>query len=348
MALNSVCSSWANFPERPTPQYSIIQAWDDLIQKWCLDERLPLLIRQSRSPRGVVVSHVTGRCMVPVDNSTAVWVFAQAIRKITFTVQEIAELLQRDQIPIAMVLKTSERNQARYRCKLQKADNLNQAGWYVAHKKSVGLNTSKDLTTIPLQILVDHFRAFLSPANMFLVPKELSGLGELPEMITAVSLADKNRWGFTDGADSLTSTGEPSLKCPTIPLPLVGERHANHDDRQFPLCVQKLSEEQASRLKLRRWIFNDASNRIYSCAVPITECPCNIRLSWKRDADAQVHLVGYFRLDLKELLDKGFIREDSKSGYVRVNMLRDDRGRILLQVSSSGPEIVLGEVKGFF
>ena len=62
------------------------------------------------------------------------------------------------------------------------APNLNQLGYTVRHITHVGLRR------VPLQErteieLVVHSLLFLSPVNMFVVPKEYAGLSELPEFI---------------------------------------------------------------------------------------------------------------------------------------------------------------------
>ena len=45
------------------------------------------------------------------------------------------------------------------------------------------LNKKVDLTNVPVEELEEHFIKFLSPSNMFLIPKRLGGLGEIPQVI---------------------------------------------------------------------------------------------------------------------------------------------------------------------
>jgi hypothetical protein len=53
--------------------------------------------------------------------------------------------------------------------------------------RRIGLGGRDPLKHRHLLDLKLHFRDFLSPSNMFLVPKALGGLGELPQFIEALS-----------------------------------------------------------------------------------------------------------------------------------------------------------------
>ncbi len=93
---------------------------------------------------------------------------------------------ERDQIPVALALEKSEKGVATYKCCLPGRGNLNKRGWKLCHIEGVGLLERKETGELPIEKLEDRFRKLLSPRNMFVVPKDRSGLGELPEMIAAV------------------------------------------------------------------------------------------------------------------------------------------------------------------
>jgi hypothetical protein len=99
------------------------------------------------------------------------------------SLDEVKAMLAGDKIPIAMVMKAIERPGATYRCTRQTVEGPNARGWKVAHIRDVGLGYTCELERLPLSVLRDHFVRFLSPANMFLVPKAYAGVAETPEFI---------------------------------------------------------------------------------------------------------------------------------------------------------------------
>jgi hypothetical protein len=98
--------------------------------------------------------------------------------------QEIDEMARADQIPVAMALTAEEKETATYQCIMARVpQNLNALGWKVCHIDKVSLGHRGRLETCNLGTIVDRFRRFLSPSNMFVVPKAWAGLGELPEVV---------------------------------------------------------------------------------------------------------------------------------------------------------------------
>ena len=84
-----------------------------------------------------------------------------------------------------MVLKGHEKKTARLIATLAKRDNLNVAGWKLAHIEPIGLQKLQpDVCSI--ERLQRHLVSFLSPSNMFAVPKQWAGLGEVPEFVVAI------------------------------------------------------------------------------------------------------------------------------------------------------------------
>jgi hypothetical protein len=87
-----------------------------------------------------------------------------------------------------MVLKREEKEKARYRCTRQTV-SLNALGWKVAHLDEVGLGRAT-LSQAPIEHLYTHFRRFLDPGNMFVVPLAWSGLAEVSQMVAAIRATD--------------------------------------------------------------------------------------------------------------------------------------------------------------
>jgi hypothetical protein len=95
----------------------------------------------------------------------------------------VKRLVDEKQIPVAMIIAKKEKSSAQFGCTLSEAVDLNAKGWKLAHVKPVGLNARIPLSEIPIALIKDHFARLMSPSNMFVVPKRLAGLAEVPEFI---------------------------------------------------------------------------------------------------------------------------------------------------------------------
>ena len=186
----NLAAGWARSRQRPRVLPAVLDAWDELIEAWLSDHALPIYLRRARDPRGKRVSLPGGRSVVAVDNSPPQWAYALALNRICPTLEEISTLQERDQVPVAMVFKKSEKEVATYKCPGGR-DTLNSNGWKLCHIEPVGLHSRKDTGDLPVKTIEDHFRKLMSPRNMFVVPKVLSGLGELPEMFDAIREENK-------------------------------------------------------------------------------------------------------------------------------------------------------------
>ncbi|MFZ5829067.1 MAG: hypothetical protein ACOY3P_03230, partial [Planctomycetota bacterium] len=180
--------AWIDSPLRPKLSESAMKHWDRLVDTWIADETMPLFFRHSRGRRGSVVKHRTGRPLVPCDNSAAHWAFARALADECPTLESIKDQMRNDTIPVAMAFGAEERKLAKYRCSRQPV-NLNKRGWKVCHIEPVGIGFKCPPEAIGPSDLERHFRNYISPRNMFLVPLVWAGLGELPEMIAAARSA---------------------------------------------------------------------------------------------------------------------------------------------------------------
>ena len=65
--------------------------------------------------------------------------------------------------------------------------DLNRSGWKICHIEAVSDRKRVAIEDSPVNRLEGAFRRLLSPGNMFLVPKSISGAGELPEVVRAVA-----------------------------------------------------------------------------------------------------------------------------------------------------------------
>jgi hypothetical protein len=190
----NLASAWVDSPLRPRVSQKMDERWSRLIEKWIADKEIPLFIRKS-TQRGYRLKHCSGRYIVPCDNSVAHWVYAQALSGNCPTLAQIRKMLDKDEIPVAMVFLKEEIKIAKHKCTKQPA-NLNGFGWKICHIDPVGIGYKGDRTKLPIEDIHNHFRKYMSPNNIFLVPKVWSGLGEMPEMVDAARKANNTKKGF--------------------------------------------------------------------------------------------------------------------------------------------------------
>lgn len=69
--------------------------------------------------------------------------------------------------------------------------DLNKQGWKVCHLDPVSDRKRYAVEEVAIATLEAEFMRFLSPRNVFLIPKAISGAGELPEVIAAIAAVDR-------------------------------------------------------------------------------------------------------------------------------------------------------------
>jgi hypothetical protein len=94
----------------------------------------------------------------------------------------------------------------------------------------------------------------------------------------------------------------------------------------------------------RQWTLRDDNAGHHHGTVRLSESPLFLALSWKCSDDEAAKPVGIFRLDLRALLAKGFIRYEPagvKGDTVRLRVVRRADGAFCIQTNSKGPALVL-------
>jgi hypothetical protein len=129
--------------------------------------------------RGACVVGAGGRKLVPTDNSPAQWAFAFAHSGQCPRLDEVISLLERGELPVAMILKTNEREHAVYKGIRGNCLGTSDNGWKLAHIQDVALGGRGVIETYPASKIEEHFTRFMSPKNMLVVPAEFSGLAEV-------------------------------------------------------------------------------------------------------------------------------------------------------------------------
>lgn len=179
---------WAKHPARARLDPNVLRHWDDLIMSWSIEPTLPLLIRKSETgiARGEIFAHESGHELVLTDNSPASWSYMLACAGVCPSLNDVRNYFERDEIPVAMVTDREMAARSHYKCSRGKIASPNVLGWKICHIQKVALRGRGPVKNREITHLQSHFRAFLAPSNMFLVPLVLSGLGELPHFIEAI------------------------------------------------------------------------------------------------------------------------------------------------------------------
>ena len=94
------------------------------------------------------------------------------------------------------------------------------------------------------------------------------------------------------------------------------------------------------------WCGNEnAGHGNHNGIFPLTPNEVTIQLHWKADAAGREVYIGTYRMNLKNLLDHGYIRHDPKPNTVRVKFIHID-GTIRLAKGKRSPGLVVGAWNG--
>jgi hypothetical protein len=186
--ISALGQTWRESSERPRIEDSVLDQWSELVSSWANDSTLPLLVRKSSLVRGSELQHVSGRIIVPCDNSPAQWACHLALRGNVPTLEEIRAGFRSDLIPVSFAHKSGEHSLRRFHCTLRK-HTVNKAGWKLCHIDPVGLRSRIPLREVPIEVLKRAFFDLLDPKNFFVLPITWGGLGEAPEFIRAFARA---------------------------------------------------------------------------------------------------------------------------------------------------------------
>jgi hypothetical protein len=165
---------WAADPARPSPAPEMLAAWDGVLDRWIASD-LPLILRIQKRI-GETARSRDGRTVIFADNMPANWALASALEGEVPNIDSWTAETLANNVPLSMVSRSAV-----------KVD-LNQLGWKVCHIDGVSDRRRGAVEDYAAAELGVRMRRFLSPRNMFVIPKVWSGAGELPEVIEAVRM----------------------------------------------------------------------------------------------------------------------------------------------------------------
>ncbi|MBO5674288.1 MAG: hypothetical protein J6S09_08370 [Paludibacteraceae bacterium] len=171
---------WRNSPHNPLIDSEVVKKWENLIEEWVADETMPLIIRKETSKRGQAFNHPCGREIIVSDNTVAIWVLSNVLKGKVFTLSDIKELLQDNELPMVFMATKEIKAKAKYTKSL---GSYALSNWKVCHIQPVGFNTNASIEDLEIPDIKGHFRKYVNPNNMFLLPKEIGYLGEIDVFI---------------------------------------------------------------------------------------------------------------------------------------------------------------------
>ena len=171
---------WRNSPHNPLIDSEVVKKWENLIEEWVADETMPLIIRKETSKRGQAFNHPCGREIIVSDNTVAIWVLSNVLKGKVFTLSDIKELLQDNELPMVFMATKEIKAKAKY---TKSVGSLCLSNWKVCHIQPVGFNTNASIEDLEISDIKAHFRKYVNPNNMFLLPKEIGYLGEIDVFI---------------------------------------------------------------------------------------------------------------------------------------------------------------------
>lgn len=176
MKIKEIGTLWRNSPNNPQIDVKILENWNNLIEEWIADKDMPLIIRKETSKRGQAFNHPCGREIIVSDNTVAIWVFSNVLNGKVFTLSDIKELLQNNELPMVFMATKEIKAKAKYTKSL---GSYALSNWKVCHIQPVGFNTNTSIEDLEISDIEDHFRKYANPNNMFVLPKEIGYLGEI-------------------------------------------------------------------------------------------------------------------------------------------------------------------------
>lgn len=171
---------WRNSSYNPQIDNEVLKNWGNLIEEWIADKDMPLIIRKETSKRGQSFKHPCGREVIVSDNTVAIWVYSNVLKRRVFTLSQIKKLLKENELPMVFIATKDIKANAKYTKPLGSNALLD---WKLCHIEPIGFNTNTAITDLNISDIIDHFRNYVNPNNMFVLPKEIGYLGEIDVFI---------------------------------------------------------------------------------------------------------------------------------------------------------------------
>jgi len=336
------------------PRVETVESIHTRLKEYCESPDARLLLRaEVRTDRGGFWQAPDGSTIRWTDNSPASAMHRAACSGRNWTPDEFRELIHN--LPTRV---------------FDQALPINTAGYYVAHIFAVKPNRiSGILLSRPERVA--RFIRNVHPANHFYVPNRPKGTGrrhgEDTSVIAFVASQYRERYARIwfeflklANASDIPSTpgafdqmdvrfGDPGTRAPAAASKLLPQRIR---EKSQPLgesifasgrtgCA--LLAESTLRDGHKRWVGNDQSESRHNGVVEMSES-VDLRLLWRTSRIAPPKLIGCYRLNLRALLLRGYVRLDkpTEPDRVRLQFVHERDNGIYIRVREDSPRLYVG------
>ena len=167
MKIKEIGTLWRNSPNNPQIDVEVLENWSNLIEEWIADKDMPLIIRKETNKRGQSFVHPCGREIIVSDNTVAIWAYSNVLKGTVFTLSQIKELLSQKELPVVFMATKDIKAKAKYTKPL---GSYALSDWKLCHIQPVGFNTHTSIEDLEISDIEDHFRKYVNPNNMFVLP----------------------------------------------------------------------------------------------------------------------------------------------------------------------------------
>lgn len=167
---------WKISEHNPHIEDNVLKNWEHVIDEWINDDSMPLIIRKETNKKGQSFIHPSGREIIISDNTFAIWIYNCVMNGKTYTLSQLRDMLSANEIPMVFMQTKDILQKGKYTRPL---GSYALSNWKICHIEPIGFNSNKAIEELDIVDILQHFRKYANPYNMFVLPKEIGDLGEI-------------------------------------------------------------------------------------------------------------------------------------------------------------------------
>ena len=147
--------------------------------------------------------------------------------------------------------------------------------------------------------------------------------------------------GCDDDSEKIKSDGggDTIVKTEAVKMCFDAIDATGGDVSNLKLCKRIIYEELDE--EYLDWTGNDINNNSHHGAINTNKSQRDIRLHWRKSPSSQKWMIGCYRLNLKGLIDGGYVRRIDND-HVLLRFFHTDDGVISIHPGQNGPKLAIG------